>query len=1168
MKNNYLLLIAAAAVAASCSDTLKVSTPVEDEGAYVTIEQPDVVSTKGLTYNDGIISFAWESGEQLMVYGATNSAAIFTINESGTSVAKLESPDFQLNEGKKYYVYSPVSGTLSRADKNAVNVSFSGQRQIANTDTKHLSLNQYACAVGTVENNTINFQLYNQVAWIRYSHTFAEGATGAKTVTISVSEGEPFVVDGTLDATAPVSEKGFTTSIRATKSASSITLDLGEESGNGIDIAAGEVLNAFFTVHPVDLTGKTITFTVKNSEGNVLVSNDYYGVAIKRNDVKKFVDDSVKPNKVATVDGVPYATIKDAIDNVAEGGTITLLANVQDESIFVAKGEKNFTLDLDGHTFTASYPLAGSTGTQNQALHLEAGNTITIKNGTIKAIDGVEKLKFIIQNYANLTLEDVTIDAGNLNYPDQVCYALSNNCGNVLLTGNTSIINVPEGAIAMDACKYSSYEKPTVTMSTTGTINGTIELSGGDLVLGADLNVTKPITGNYSGVSDVNLAGHTLTAPKTAILNDGKATLTIHDGNIVSEGHVGVMVNSNTNTTLTSCNVTGVEGAVATGLSTGAVVNINGGTYTATDNAVIAGNGSKRDGEVNKITIEAGTFKGQITTKGYIACGIYAPWKDIITVNGGDFEITNGVGVLCRGGQVNIKGGTFTTTDPDTKKGCVGDSRIVVPCQTVYVDKASQYPDYENATIEISGGSFSDVKADDYLEQTYTLNLSKGLYNVVKNRVHVGGKDYDTLQTAIEAATDGQTITFYNNVKTAAFEIPKEKNVVFAMNGKTVTVKGNKTGGGIIVNGNLTITGYRGLFGDPTGESVGYLFNINDGASVTIDTDNDVTFQWGLSCAQMQGNTAKLIINGGKWIGGEYNGKFWTLNKIDAYKESQIIIKGGKFYKFNPAESHTEDPAENWLADGYTAVQNGDWYEVITTIENNTRLIERALSTANSTAVINENVEVSCVSAAKNSTLQLENGATITGYGQVSGLARDVILTSKGLDIKGKGKIVSKYANDTKDSQSTAIRVSGGTVNIYDGIEVDGGSGCHGNYAIRMLAGTVNILGGYFHSSPINDAESSEVIYLQPGKYATVTLNIKGGVFESSGDASCLINCLDAYIKNCHIKITGGTFVGFNPADSAVDKINGKNANWVPDGYVSKEITYNGKQAWEVTKAE
>ena len=1166
MKNNYLLLIAAAAVAASCSDTLKVNTPVEDEGAYVTIEQPDVVSTKGLAYNDGIISFAWESGEQLMVYGATNSAAIFTINESGTSVAKLESPDFQLNDGKEYYVYSPVSGTLSSADKNAVNVSFSGQRQIANTDTKHLSLNQYACAVGKVENNTINFQLYNQVAWIRYSHTFAEGATGAKTVTISVSEGEPFVVDGTLDATAPVSEKGFTTSITATKSASSITLELGEESGNGIDIAAGEVLNAFFTVHPVDLTGKTITFTVKNSEGNVLVSNDYYGVAIKRNGVKKFVDDSVKPNKVATVDGVAYATIKDAIDNVAEGGTITLLANVQDESIFVAKGEKNFTFDLDGHTFTASYPLAGSTGTQNQALHLEAGNTITIKNGTIKAIDGVEKLKFIIQNYANLTLEDVTIDAGNLNYPDQVCYALSNNCGNVLLTGNTSIINVPEGAIAMDACKYSSYEKPTVTMSTTGTINGTIELSGGDLVLGADLNVTKPITGNYSGVSDVNLAGHTLTAPKTAILNDGKASLTIHDGNIVSKGLVGVMVNSNTNTTLTSCNVTGVEGAVATGLSTGAVVNINGGTYTATDNAVIAGNGSKRDGEANKITIEAGTFKGQITTKGYIACGIYAPWKDIITVNGGDFEITNGVGVLCRGGKVTIKGGTFTTTDPDSKKGCVGDSRIVVPCQTVYVDKASQYPDYENATIEISGGSFSDDEADDYLEQTYTLNLSKGLYNVVKNRVYVGGKEYDTLQTAIEAATDGQKITFYNNVKTAAFEIPKEKNVVFAMNGKTVTVKGNKTGGGIIVNGNLTITGYSGFFGDPTGESVGYLFNINDGASVTIDTDNDVTFKCGLSCAQMQGNTAKLIINGGNWIGGEYKGKFWTLNKIDAYKESQIIIKGGKFYKFNPAESHTEDPAENWLADGYTAVQNGDWYEVITTIENNTRLIESALSTANSTAVINENVEVTTISGmGTGATIELSNDAVITGHG--IGNNGDLIQTSRVLNIKGNGKLVADMPNSAK--QSSVVRVGGGTVNIYDGVTLEGGSGNEGNYAVRIVKGTVNIYGGYFHSSNNSTTKegTSEVIYLEPGMVTSnkCVLNVYGGVFETDGDASYLINCQDIYRSKCTVKIMGGIFVGFNPADNTAE---GANTNFLADGYVSKEITYNGKQAWEVTKAE
>ena len=960
MKKSCLYLIAASVVVASCNDTMEISPVVEKaEGTYVTIEQPDVVSTKGLNYNDGKISFVWESGEQLMVYGSTSSAAIFTINEGGSSVAKLESPDFKLNEGKEYYVYSPVSGTLSSANKKAVNVSFSGQRQIANTDTKHLSLNQYACAVGTVENNIINFQLYNQVAWIRYSHTFAEGVTGAKTVTVSVSEGEPFIVSGTLDATAPVSEKGFTTSITATKSASSITLELGEESGNGIDIAAGDALNAFFTVHPVDLTGKTITFTVKDSEGKVLVSNDYYGEAIIRNGVKIFVDESVKPSEVATVDGVAYATIKDAIDNVAEGGTITLLANVQDEAIFVAKGDKNFTIDLDGHTFTATDPLAGSTGTQNQALHLEAGNTITIKNGTIKAIDGAESIKFIIQNYADLTLEDVTIDAGNLNYPGQVCYALSNNCGNVLLTGNTSIINVPEGAIAMDACKFSSYEKPTVTVSTSGTIEGTIELSGGDLVLGADLKVTKPIIGMYKGVSDINLAKHTITAPEIAVLNEN-ATLTIHNGNIVSENNVGVMVGDNSNTTLTSCNVTGLEGAVATGLATGATITITNGKYTATDNAVIAGNGSKREGNPNTIIINSGKFIGQIKTSGYIACGIYAPWKDIITVNGGTFTITNGVGVLCRGGNVTINNGTFVTTG--TQSGWVGDNKNLIECKTVVLDKIAKYPDYENATIIVKKGTFSDDSFGAYLEEGYAPKLTSNGF------------------------------------------IPALADEALIQNG------------------------------------------LNIDKEVTV---NDIAIVKTVTC-----NT-----------------------------NSSLHLKG--------------------------SIQgNGE----------------------------------------NNDVLQVGTGSDLT--------------------IDGTGSIV---APTLPNNTSTAINVlNGGVVNIKGNISVYGGSGSKGNYAIKIVKGTANIYDGYYHSGKDVNGKSGEVIYLASAYSSSshAYLNIYGGVFECDGDAAYLINCYDSYHSKCHIKIMGGIFVGFNPADSAADKIDGKNANWVPDGYVSKEITYNGKQAWEVTKAE
>lgn len=51
-----------------------------------------------------------------------------------------------------------------------------------------------------------------------------------------------------------------------------------------------------------------------------------------------------------------------------------------------------------------------------------------------------------------------------------------------------------------------------------------------------------------------------------------------------------------------------------------------------------------------------------IQSSGYVACGIYAPWKDNITVNGGTFNITGGAGIVARGGQVTVNGGVFNTT--------------------------------------------------------------------------------------------------------------------------------------------------------------------------------------------------------------------------------------------------------------------------------------------------------------------------------------------------------------------------------------------------------------------------------------------------------------------------------------------------------------------------
>lgn len=968
MRKQLFAVLSFTACLVGCNQSLEISPEIQEAGVYATIQQPESpVSVKSLNWGDSKLAFTWAEGENVVVFG-DGDAAMFRTVTAGAAESKLESKGFKLQDGVNYYACIPAYTMGFNASVSAVPVSFTGQRQLANNNSDHLKYYDYACAsaIKVEGTNALSFELKNQVSWIVLEHNFASAVKNVVSFSISCADADCFVASGSLNVT----NSTFT----AQKMASEIKLALGEEGGTGLSFQAGETFRGFITVAPVDLTGKTLAIKANLADGTVLdLGTIAAGGAIVANKPQVIRTSGTKA-AVASVGGVEYATVQAAMAAVKDGETMTLVSDVKsDEGLFLAAGNKNFTIDLSGHTLESTAN-AGSTGTKNQVMHFEKGNTIVIKNGTIAAEAGNKTTKFIIQNYANLTLEDVTIDAANLNYPGQVCYAMSNNCGNVLLKGNTSIINVPKGAVALDACKYASYEKPTVTLSTTGTIGGTIELSGGDLVLGADLNVTEPIVARYGAASTISLNKYIIYAPNTAVYNEN-GTLNITGsgtGGIVSEKHVGVMVGNNTKTTLTKCKVTGLEGAVATGKATGASIIINEGTYTATDNAVIAGNGSVRDGEPNTIELTKAILTGSIKSPGYIACGVYAPWKDNIILNAVAINVTNGVGVLVRGGKVVIKD-TLNKyprkiTVTGTTSGWVGDNKNLIECKTLVVDKAAKYSDWENATIEVEAGDYSDDCAKEFLIAEKGLAERNGRYVVVNETIPTTAEEFET-----------------------AF---------------------NKAG-------------------------------------------------------------------------------------------------------------------------------------VITTV--------------------NKNLEVGCVSAGKNHILNLSDDAVISGSGQKSSiLAKDVIMTSKGLDIKGNGKIVSTIVNDTEKSQSTALRVGGGIVNIYDGVELDGGNGCDGNYAIKIVKGTVNIYGGYFHSAPKTEGDATEVIYLNPlTNSSTCNLKIYGGVFESGGDPKYLINCLDKYRSACHIEITGGTFVGFNPANNTAE---GANTNWVPDGYVSTQTTYNGKTAWVVSK--
>ncbi len=289
---------------------------------------------------------------------------------------------------------------------------------------------------------------------------------------------------------------------------------------------------------------------------------------------------------------------------------------------------------------------------------------------------------------------------------------------------------------------------------------------------------------------------------------------------------------------------------------------------------------------------------------------------------------------------------------------------------------------------------------------------------------------------------------------------------------------------------------------------------------------------------------------------GTFNGSVYSQNNAS-------FIKGGTF---------SDAPAQDYLAEGYasvTASANPLTYKVVKATKADTEgAIKSSLNIAGTATVVSQSVSVSTISVKKKSTLKLVNNAVVAGNGGPEGKHNDAIQLGSGanLSIEGEGSI---KACTNPSSQTPAINVlSGGVVNVYDGVTVDGGSGSKGNYAIKLVSGTANIYGGYFCSGVNADGSSSEVIYLYSMRTwqscAKTVLNIYGGVFEQKGGSSAyLINCYDKPYKAgyCSVKIMGGTFVGFNPADNTAE---GDHTNFVAPGYKSVETKYNGKDAWEV----
>lgn len=202
--------------------------------------------------------------------------------------------------------------------------------------------------------------------------------------------------------------------------------------------------------------------------------------------------------------------------------------------------------------------------------------------------------------------------------------------------------------------------------------------------------------------ANVTLKNGSVTSPyRAATVRDG-ATLTIESGTFNS-GDCGIEAASGGHIVINGGDFTAQEFGVIV-FDEGTTVEINDGEFSSIDNAVIGGNGSAGRGGTT-MTINGGTFHGGITSSGYIACGIYHPQDGTLIVNGGTFDVTNGVGILVRGGDVTINDVTINTTGE--VQGKVGDSRVLTTCSALYIDGVSTYPGWTNCYTTVKGGTFN-----------------------------------------------------------------------------------------------------------------------------------------------------------------------------------------------------------------------------------------------------------------------------------------------------------------------------------------------------------------------------------------------------------------------------------------------------------------------------
>ena len=192
------------------------------------------------------------------------------------------------------------------------------------------------------------------------------------------------------------------------------------------------------------------------------------------------------------------------------------------------------------------------------------------------------------------------------------------------------------------------------------------------------------------------------------------------------------------------------------------------------------------------------------------------------------------------------------------------------------------------------------------------------------------------LKAAIKA---GVNVKLTANIALTESVLVKDVTSVIDLNGFNLVAASTDA---IVVEGaNLTINGngdVKAATNDASSANalwVKYGNVVINGGNYYVGADNtlrnDCIYLGAASLkAEAANHVSTITINGGTFEAKVEDGQYWVLNVQDDFYRagSKIVVYGGSYKNFNPANNKSEGAGTNFLAPGKTVEQNGDWYIV------------------------------------------------------------------------------------------------------------------------------------------------------------------------------------------------------------------------------------------------